>query len=81
MAVTSKDGENKLNLEIDNGDYKEFMNAMKKWDFKDHQSLMRFAISLLVLNENKFFPIKVKNEERYIVPAADLLVKGSDNER
>ena len=80
MAVISNEEENIIKLEINNGDYKEFKNAMKKWSFRDNQSLIRFAISLLVLNENKFFPIKVRDEDRYIVPAADLLEKATDNE-
>ena len=80
MAVISSEKDNRLTLEIDNGDYQEFIKVMKKWSFKDHQSLMRFAVSLLVLNENNFFAVKIKDEDRFIVPAEDLLEKGINNE-
>lgn len=73
MSVQSKEEANKLMLELDNGDYTEFKKVMDKWKFKDHQSLMRFAISILVLNENSYFSIRVDNEERNIVPISSLL--------
>ena len=75
MAVQSKKEDNKLILELDNGDLREFDKVMDKWKFKDHQSLMRFAISLLVLNENKSFPVKIDNQSTEIVPAPHLIVK------
>lgn len=81
MAVISDDTkDNEITLKIDNGDYIEFKKVMQKWKFKDHQSLMRFAISLLVLNENKYFPMKVDNQERDIVPAPHL-IKEEYNEK
>lgn len=73
MSVYSKTEGDKLILELDNGDRTEFEKVMAKWSFRDHQSLMRFAVSLLVLNENKHFPIKVDNHERDIVPAVHLI--------
>jgi hypothetical protein len=73
MSVQSKKENDKLILELDNGDLREFDKVMEKWSFKDHQSLVRFALSLLVLNENKSFPIKVDNQDRDIIPAPHLL--------
>lgn len=79
MSVQSKVEGDKLVLTLDNGDYAEFKKVMDKWDFKDHQSLMRFALTLLTLNENNYFPIKLDNQPRDITPAPHLL-KAKNNE-
>ena len=73
MSVQSKRENDKLILELDNGDLREFDKVMEKWSFKDHQSLVRFAISLLVLNENKSFSVKIDNQSQDIIPAAHLI--------
>ncbi len=73
MSVRSRKEGEKLILELDNGDCREFEKVMEKWSFKDHQSLMRFAISLLVLNENRHFPVKVDDKNRDVIPASHLL--------
>lgn len=57
MSVKSFVNKDHLTLILDNGDYTEFIKALEKWNFKDHQSLLRFAISLLALNENDHFPL------------------------
>lgn len=73
MSVKSSVNKDQLTLILDNGDYIEFMKTLEKWNFKDHQSLLRFAISLLVLNENNYFPLKVDGISRDIVPASHLI--------
>jgi len=73
MSVQSKKEKDKLIIELDNGELREFEKVMDKWHFRDYQSLMRFAISLLVLNENKSFPIRIDNESTDIMPAAHLI--------
>lgn len=73
MSVKSIQDNDQLTLILDSGDYREFMKAFEKWNFKDHQSLLRFAITLLALNENNYFPLKVDGILRDIVPANHLI--------
>lgn len=73
MSVKSFVNKDHLTLILDNGDYTEFIKALEKWNFKDHQSLLRFAISLLALNENNYFPLKVDGIARDVVPASHLI--------
>jgi hypothetical protein len=76
MAVTNlSENDGKLTLELDNGDYKKFKQAMEKWNFKDEQSLMRFVVSILVLSEDKIINVKIDNDQKNIVPADDFLKK------
>jgi len=71
MAVKSKKVNEKLELEIDNGDLTKLDEAMTKWAFKDYESLLRFSISLLILNEDKSFSIKMDGTQSDVVPAPD----------
>lgn len=73
MAVKSKDENGKLILEIDNGDLEKLNQVMDKWSFKDHQALLRFSISILILSEDESISIKMNGSQRSITPAADLL--------
>jgi hypothetical protein len=73
MSVESTRDKDQLTLKLNNGDLREFDRVMEKWHFKDHQSLMRFAISLLVLNENNFFSVKIDNQHRDVIPTSDLI--------
>ncbi len=78
MSVKSMEGKDRLTLILDNGDFIEFMKALEKWNFKDHQCLLRFAISLLALNENNYFPLLIDGIYRDIVPGTHLN-KDKDN--
>ncbi|HDV5783367.1 TPA: hypothetical protein RJD83_000279 [Legionella pneumophila] len=73
MAVKSQEKEDKLILEIDNGDLSKLNDVMEKWGFKDYQSFMRFAVSILLLNEEKSVGIKLDGLKQDIAPASDLL--------
>jgi hypothetical protein len=73
MSVKTIREPNKLILELDNGDLSKFDEALKKWSFKDEQSMLRFLVSLLLLNENKFFSIKKYGTQTDVVPIPDLL--------
>ena len=73
MAITSKNEENKLILDIDNGDLVKLNEVLEKWSFKDYQSLLRFSISLLLLNEEKYITIKLDGEKKDLVPSKDLI--------
>ncbi|HEV2917585.1 MAG TPA: hypothetical protein VGW78_07630 [Candidatus Babeliales bacterium] len=75
MAVNSKEDNSKLILEIDNGELKKLKEVMEKWQFKDYASLMQFAISIMVLNENRYVSIKKDGETQNVAPANDLLRK------
>jgi len=73
MAVKSKKNENNLILELDNGDLTKLDAAMEKWHFKDYQSLLRFVVSMLILNETTSFTLQMDNRQQDVVPSADLL--------
>jgi len=77
MSTTSiGDGFNNITLMLDNGDLHYLEEAMKKWSFKSHKCLIRFAMGLLLLNENKYFTIKVEGTNHDIVPADNYLKRG-----
>ena len=40
-------------LEFTNGDIEKFDKVMKKYNFVDAQALIRFAVSILLVNEAK----------------------------
>lgn len=73
MATISKREGDKLTLDIDNGDLKKLDQVMTKWAFKDYQSFLRFAISTLLLSEEKSISIKMDGKTQDIVPASDLI--------
>ena len=54
-------------------DYKKFKEAMTSWKFKDDQSLLRFAVSILVLSEDKIISTKMEGKQTEVKPAAELL--------
>ena len=64
-----------LSLEIDNGDLAKLNEVMEKWNFKDYQSFLRFVISIMLVTEDKFLSIKVRDEITAIKPSAEY-VKG-----
>lgn len=73
MAIKHrKDGEN-LILEIDNGDLEKLDQCMKMWSFKDYQSMMRFAMSVFLVTEDKSLWIKSDKHQQPIAPAKELL--------
>lgn len=73
MAVKSIERDNKLILELDNGEYTKLKEAMGKWSFKDYQSLIRFSVSMLLLNEDNYFSIRIDNRQQDIVPATSYI--------
>ena len=72
VKVTEK-SESKITLEIDNGDKEKLEKVLEKWNFKDHQSLFRFAISILYLTEDNTLWINEKGEPNKIQPSDDLI--------
>lgn len=73
MAVKAQEKDKKLMLDIDNGDLSKLNEVMDKWGFKDYQSFMRFAVSILLLNEEKSIGIKLDGIKQDITPSSDLL--------
>ena len=64
MSIKSKTEKKKIILEIDNGDLEKLTQCMANWKFKDHQSFLRFAMSLLIVTEDKSLWINVVDAER-----------------
>jgi hypothetical protein len=77
MSVVCSRAEEKITLELDNGDASKFSEVIENWKFKDEQSFLRFALSLFILNEEKSFKIKLHGSENTVVPA-DHQLKTSD---
>lgn len=73
MAVRSRDENNKCIWEIDNGDLEKLRECMNKWSFLDEQSMLRFAVSLLLKAEGGEVTIKINGEPQRIAPADELL--------
>lgn len=73
MSVKSETVGDILRLELDNGDRDKLEKAMDKWGFKDHQSLLRFSVSMLLENQGSSFFIKEKDQPVEVAPSKDLL--------
>jgi uncharacterized ferredoxin-like protein len=73
MAVKSKEEKDRLILELDNGDMSKFNEVMEKWAFKDHQSFLRFAMSIFLLSEDNVISIKSDGIKQDFAPVHDLL--------
>jgi len=74
MSIKSKIDKKKLILEIDNGDLEKLNQCMANWKFKDHQSFLRFAMSQLIVTEDKSLWIKSGGKMQQIAPAAEYLI-------
>jgi hypothetical protein len=77
MAVISTKKDNRLVLEIDNGDLTKMQEVLKRWNFKDEQSFWRFSVSILLETEDKSLWIKSNGQAIPIAPAAHS-IKGKD---
>ncbi len=73
MAIKSKRENSKLILEVDNGDLEKLDQCMERWSFKDHQSMLRFAMSILLVTEDQSIWIKSGGKQDAIAPIRDLL--------
>lgn len=74
MAIKSKIEKKKIILEIDNGDVEKLNQCMANWKFKDHQSFLRFAMSQLIVTEDKSLWIKSEGKMQQIAPAKEYLL-------
>jgi hypothetical protein len=73
MAVKELIEDNKLVLELDNGDLKKFQEVLGRWNFIDSQSLIRFVISLMLLTQRNILYIDINKLPEGRVPASHLL--------
>ena len=84
MAINSKENpkegaiDKELKVTIDNGDLKLVDSLVEAYDFKDHNSLFKFALAALLRgnNEEGMFTIKTENGKRVlskITPSEDML--------
>jgi len=74
MAIKSTVEKKKITLEIDNGDLEKLNQCMANWKFKDYQSFLRFAMSQLILTEDKSLWIKSEGKMQQIAPAKEYLL-------
>jgi len=75
MSVISNIQNEKLILELDNGDKKIFLEMLQKWNFKDEESLVRFALSVLKLSKDCAMTINTAEEGEIKIKPADNFVK------
>ncbi len=74
MAVKVKEEiQEKLILEIDNGDFHKLKEVIEKWKFKDYQSFLRFSVGAFILSEENSISIKMDGKQQMIAPASDLI--------
>lgn len=78
MAVISTKKDNKLVLEIDNGDLTKMEEVLRKWNFKDEQSFLRFSVSILLETEGKSLWIKANGEPTSVIPAQHSLKENNE---
>ena len=74
MAVKSEEKGNDLILTLDKGDKEKFQQLLDEWNFKDSQSLLRFAMSVMLETTDKTLTITRQNRDVKVVPA-DIFLK------
>lgn len=78
MPVLSKKADDKLILEIDNGDRTKLEEVIQKWNFKDEQAFWRFSLSILLETEDKELWIKSNGQLIPIAPAQHSIKSGNE---
>ena len=63
----------KLILEFNNGDKEKFEQLLSDWNFKDEQSLLRFAMSVMLLTKDKTLTITTEEGNEKVAPKEDSL--------
>jgi hypothetical protein len=71
-AVTASDFEGVF-LALNNGDKAAIEEAMKRWKFKDEQSLLKFALAILIKAENNKVSIQSGGSQINLTPNESLL--------
>ncbi len=75
MAVQSSEQDDKITLILDNGDKEKFHEVMEKYNFKDHQSLLRFAIAIMLETKENTLGILKDDGLLKVTPSASYLNK------
>ncbi len=78
MAITSSNiqlpnGEPALQLTINNGDLEKITQVVSDWNFRDYQSFIRFAVSIMLVTINKSITIQTETGATPVVPNPNLL--------
>lgn len=78
MAITSSNiqlpnGEPALQLTINNGDLEKITQVVSDWNFRDYQSFIRFAVSIMLVTINKSITIQTETGATAVVPNPNLL--------
>lgn len=75
MAIVKiEESTEKLDVSINNGDLKAIVEIKEKWEFKDKESVLRFALAaLLVAEEGELCVIKKDGSKKTIKPIEELL--------
>ncbi len=74
MAVQSFEQDEKITLVLNNADREKFKEVMTKYNFLDEQSLLRFAISIMLETKGTDLGI-LKEDGMYKVTPADSYLK------
>lgn len=62
-------------FEFNNGDYQAMNNVEKEWKFRNKESLLRFALAVLVRAKNRLILVQDENGAwQPVRPGVDLLV-------
>ena len=79
MSVIKTDEDNnQIVLKLDNGDKQKFEQALKEWNFKDEQSILRFVVSLLLESDDKRSLAILKDGQSSSFAPADHLLKSKN---
>ena len=78
MAVTAtdirlKDGETAVQLVVNNGDLEKINQVIEKWNFRDYQSFIRFAVSIMLVTKSTSITIQTDTGATPVVPNPSLL--------
>ncbi len=80
--ITEKERKDDLMiLEFTNGDIEKFDKVMKKYNFVNAQALIRYAVSILLVNEAKEVMIKQDGSFVPVVPVETICEGASSNDQ
>lgn len=74
MIITKEKNADKIVFEFTNGDIEKLFAAMGKYDFKDFQDCLRYALSVINLTSGRSIGLKEENGSvRFVEPAKELV--------
>lgn len=62
-------------LEVNNGDLEALGTIRKKWNFKDEESVLRFALAVLIQAEDNAVSVKTKDGKSTSLRPSDSLLE------